>query len=167
MEPHRGDCKFQRDPRLNEILFPSYTDKRCMEIISMYEPAEENITKSESAVELGHVEGQVVGTLDLWPRFVAGAMEDIFWLSSKLSRSQLAFFWSFVVSCERFFVFGGPIFHFGWLSRLLLDHLMTKRFHQKERKDHVSNQTVPFSSFDDRAKRFSDIFTFLSAIQSR
>ena len=65
MEPHRGDCKFQRDPRLNEILFPSYTDKRCMEIISMYEPAEENITKSESAVELGHVEGQVVGTLDL------------------------------------------------------------------------------------------------------
>jgi hypothetical protein len=39
--------EYQRDPRLNEILFPSYTDNRCMEIISKYEPSEENIKNSE------------------------------------------------------------------------------------------------------------------------
>ncbi|TRY75722.1 hypothetical protein TCAL_08675, partial [Tigriopus californicus] len=37
----------QRDPRLNEILFPSYTEKRCMEIINLYEKDEENQKKSE------------------------------------------------------------------------------------------------------------------------
>jgi ferritin len=37
----------QRDPRLNEILFPSYTEKRCMEIITKYEPSEENIKLSK------------------------------------------------------------------------------------------------------------------------
>lgn len=40
--------EFQRDPRLNEILFPSYTEARCMEIISMYEPSEENIKNSKN-----------------------------------------------------------------------------------------------------------------------
>ncbi len=33
----------QRDPRLNEILYPSYNEKRCMEIISMYEKDQENV----------------------------------------------------------------------------------------------------------------------------
>ena len=37
----------QRDPRLNEILFPSYGDKRCMEIIDKYEPSEENKKNSK------------------------------------------------------------------------------------------------------------------------
>ena len=37
----------QRDPRLNEILYPSYTEKRCMEIIEMYELDQENVKKSE------------------------------------------------------------------------------------------------------------------------
>ena len=37
----------QRDPRLNEILYPSYTEKRCMEIISMYEKNEENVKNSK------------------------------------------------------------------------------------------------------------------------
>ena len=32
----------QRDPRLNEMLYPSYTEKRCMEIIMRYEKDEEN-----------------------------------------------------------------------------------------------------------------------------
>ena len=32
----------QRDPRLNEMLFPSYGEKRCMEIIKKHEPEEEN-----------------------------------------------------------------------------------------------------------------------------
>ncbi len=36
----------QRDPRLNEILYPSYTEKRCMEIIEMYELDKENVGKS-------------------------------------------------------------------------------------------------------------------------
>ena len=31
----------QRDPRLNEILFPFYDAKRAMQIIEMYEPDEE------------------------------------------------------------------------------------------------------------------------------
>ncbi len=37
----------QRDPRLNEMLYPSYTEKRCMEIISMYEKDPENVNKSQ------------------------------------------------------------------------------------------------------------------------
>lgn len=32
----------QRDPRLNEMLYPCYSDKRCMEIINKYEKDEEN-----------------------------------------------------------------------------------------------------------------------------
>ena len=43
----------QRDPRLNEILFPSYGDKRCMEIIDKYEPSEEN--KKNSKYLLIHI----------------------------------------------------------------------------------------------------------------
>jgi len=31
----------QRDPRMNEILFPLYDEKRCMEIINDYEHDEE------------------------------------------------------------------------------------------------------------------------------
>ncbi len=42
----------QRDPRLNEMLFPSYTEKRCMEIITRYEPDEENKKKSESIITI-------------------------------------------------------------------------------------------------------------------
>ena len=37
----------QRDSRLNEILFPSYGEKRCMEIITRYEKDEELVKKSE------------------------------------------------------------------------------------------------------------------------
>ncbi|RXG59788.1 1-phosphatidylinositol 4,5-bisphosphate phosphodiesterase beta-4 [Armadillidium vulgare] len=33
----------QRDPRLNEILYPLYDEKRCMEIITAHETSEENI----------------------------------------------------------------------------------------------------------------------------
>ena len=32
----------QRDPRLNEISFPLYSENRCMEIINKYEKSEEN-----------------------------------------------------------------------------------------------------------------------------
>ena len=39
----------QRDPRLNEMLFPSYSEKRCMEIINLYEPNEENKKNSKLA----------------------------------------------------------------------------------------------------------------------
>ena len=42
----------QRDPRLNEMLFPSYGDKRCMEIINKYEPDEENKKKSKCSLPL-------------------------------------------------------------------------------------------------------------------
>ena len=31
----------QRDPRLNEILFPFYDQKRCLQIIELYETDEE------------------------------------------------------------------------------------------------------------------------------
>lgn len=36
----------QRDPRLNEILYPLYDEKRAIEIINDYEPTEE--VKNES-----------------------------------------------------------------------------------------------------------------------
>jgi len=36
----------QRDPRLNEILYPLYDEKRAIEIINDYEPSEE--VKNES-----------------------------------------------------------------------------------------------------------------------
>ena len=42
----------QRDPRLNEMLFPSYGEKRCMEIINKYEPNEEN--KKNSKLKVTH-----------------------------------------------------------------------------------------------------------------
>ena len=42
----------QRDSRLNEILFPSYGEKRCMEIITRYEKNEELVKKSESFLDL-------------------------------------------------------------------------------------------------------------------
>ena len=44
----------QRDPRLNEMLFPSYGEKRCMEIINKYEPNEEN--KKNSKLKLTYTE---------------------------------------------------------------------------------------------------------------
>lgn len=37
----------QRDPRLNEILYPLYDEKRAIEIIDMYEQNEEVKTTSE------------------------------------------------------------------------------------------------------------------------
>ena len=37
----------QRDPRLNEMLYPSYSDKRCTEIISMYEKDEAKVKALE------------------------------------------------------------------------------------------------------------------------
>jgi phosphatidylinositol phospholipase C beta len=36
----------QRDPRLNEILYPLYDEKRALEIINDYEPSEQ--LKAES-----------------------------------------------------------------------------------------------------------------------
>ena len=36
----------QRDPRLNEMLFPSYTNKRAMEIFTLHDPNPENHQKS-------------------------------------------------------------------------------------------------------------------------
>lgn len=36
----------QRDPSLNEILYPLYDEKRCMEIITAHEPHQENIDNS-------------------------------------------------------------------------------------------------------------------------
>ena len=36
----------QRDPRLNEILYPLYDEKRSLEIINTYEQSEEFRTKS-------------------------------------------------------------------------------------------------------------------------
>ena len=38
----------QRDPRLNEILYPCYDEKRCLEIINKYEKNEEYKTKSNA-----------------------------------------------------------------------------------------------------------------------
>jgi len=37
----------QRDPRLNEILYPLYTEKRCIEIINDYETDEKAKAESE------------------------------------------------------------------------------------------------------------------------
>lgn len=37
----------QRDPRLNEILYPLYTEKRCIEIINDYETDEKIKAESE------------------------------------------------------------------------------------------------------------------------
>lgn len=39
----------QRDPRLNEILYPLYDEKRAVEIINTYEQAEETKTESKHA----------------------------------------------------------------------------------------------------------------------
>lgn len=36
----------QRDPRLNEILYPLYDEKRALEIIDTYEQDEESRNKS-------------------------------------------------------------------------------------------------------------------------
>jgi hypothetical protein len=33
--------EFQRDPNMNEILYPKYDIKRCTEIINDYEPLED------------------------------------------------------------------------------------------------------------------------------
>lgn len=38
----------QRDPRLNEILYPLYDEKRTLEIISTYEQSEDFRGKSKS-----------------------------------------------------------------------------------------------------------------------
>lgn len=38
----------QRDPRLNEILYPLYDEKRAAEIIATYEQNEEAVKESES-----------------------------------------------------------------------------------------------------------------------
>ena len=43
----------QRDPRLNEMLFPSYGEKRCMEIIKKHEPEEEN-KKASKKFQIGN-----------------------------------------------------------------------------------------------------------------
>ena len=45
-----NDC--QRDPRLNEILYPLYDEKRCLEIICTYEQDEQNRNQSEYGEEL-------------------------------------------------------------------------------------------------------------------
>lgn len=37
----------QRDPRLNEILYPLYDEKRAVEIINTYEQSDEHRTNSE------------------------------------------------------------------------------------------------------------------------
>lgn len=37
----------QRDPRLNEILYPLYEEKRAAEIIATYEQIEENIKENK------------------------------------------------------------------------------------------------------------------------
>lgn len=37
----------QRDPRLNEILYPLYDEKRCIEIIETYEQKDEMKAASE------------------------------------------------------------------------------------------------------------------------
>lgn len=37
----------QRDPRLNEILYPLYDEKRCTEIINDYEEDEKAKSNSE------------------------------------------------------------------------------------------------------------------------
>lgn len=38
----------QRDPRLNEILYPLYDEKRATEIIKTYEQNEEALAESKS-----------------------------------------------------------------------------------------------------------------------
>lgn len=38
----------QRDPSLNEILYPLYDEKRCLEIINAHEPSQENKDNSKS-----------------------------------------------------------------------------------------------------------------------
>ena len=40
-----NDC--QRDPRLNEILYPLYDEKRSLEIICTYEQDEQNRNQSK------------------------------------------------------------------------------------------------------------------------
>lgn len=40
----------QRDPRLNEILYPLYDEKRAVEIIDTYEQDEESRNKSKNPI---------------------------------------------------------------------------------------------------------------------
>lgn len=40
----------QRDPRLNEILYPLYDEKRSVEIIDTYEQDEESRNKSRNLI---------------------------------------------------------------------------------------------------------------------
>lgn len=42
----------QRDPRLNEILYPLYDEKRAVEIIDTYEQDEESRNKSKYIIYL-------------------------------------------------------------------------------------------------------------------
>ena len=41
----------QRDSRLNQILYPEYNHKRVMEIISMFEPDQDNIKQEKISKE--------------------------------------------------------------------------------------------------------------------
>jgi phosphatidylinositol phospholipase C beta len=41
----------QRDPRLNEILYPHYDTKRVMEIITNYEKNPENVAKGVISID--------------------------------------------------------------------------------------------------------------------
>ncbi len=41
----------QRDPRLNEILYPLYNEKRATEIIDEYEQDKENRARSNKPVD--------------------------------------------------------------------------------------------------------------------
>jgi phosphatidylinositol phospholipase C beta len=41
----------QRDPRLNEILYPHYDSKRVMEIINTYEKNPENVAKGLISID--------------------------------------------------------------------------------------------------------------------
>lgn len=45
----------QRDPRLNEILYPLYDEKRAIEIINDYEPSDEVKNESKLLSVLIHI----------------------------------------------------------------------------------------------------------------
>jgi phosphatidylinositol phospholipase C beta len=46
----------QRDPRLNEILYPHYNATRVKEIIAAYEPDQEKVERSKRRCHITHLE---------------------------------------------------------------------------------------------------------------
>lgn len=56
----------QRDPRLNEILYPLYDEKRCIEIINAHEPKQENMDNRELKIKNAFTNPSTVLVIQNW-----------------------------------------------------------------------------------------------------